>query len=91
MTVSIFILLARVIDRIGVPLSKFKIDDTKLTTMMPYGAMLKIPDAATANEDAKDGHQQQQPLWVIRTLRGSSRSGSSLQEGIQIETHRRLG
>ena len=61
---SIFILLARVIDRIGAPLSKFKIDDTKSTTKMPYGAMLKIPDAATAIEDAKDGHQQQQPLWV---------------------------
>jgi len=56
--------MARVIDRVGAPLSKFNIDDTKLTTMMPYGAMLKIPDAATANEDAKDGHQQQQPLWV---------------------------
>ena len=56
--------MARVIDRIGAPLSNFNIDDTKSATMMPYGAMLKIPDAATANEDAKDGHQQQQPLWV---------------------------
>lgn len=61
---SKFIVLARVIDRIGAPLSKYKNDDTKTTTMMPYGAMLKIPDSATANEDPKDGYQQQQPLWV---------------------------
>jgi len=32
--------------------------------MMPFGETLKIPGAATATEDAKDGHQQQQPLGV---------------------------
>jgi hypothetical protein len=48
----------RVIDRIGEPFSKCKNDDTKSTTIMPIGETLKIPGAATANEDPKYCHQQ---------------------------------
>ena len=36
--------------------------------MMPIDETLKIPGAATANEDPKDGHQQQQPLGVYAPL-----------------------
>jgi hypothetical protein len=36
--------------------------------MMPIGEILKILGAATANEDPKDGHPQQQPLGVYAPL-----------------------
>ena len=57
---------------------------------MPLGKALQIPGAAAATQDAKDGHQQQQPLGVTHpSALAALREG--LQEGDQISTGIRLG
>jgi hypothetical protein len=61
-----------------------------LQRSLRLGKALQIPGAAAPTENAKDGHQQQQPLGITDTSTlATFRQG--LQKGDQISTGRRLG
>jgi len=57
---------------------------------MPFGKTLEIPGAATATEDSKDGHQQQQSLGITDPT-ALAPFWQSLQKGDQISSGSRVG